>query len=239
MARQAVIETRGPISAEPAVVIDLLLRWLAARLAPDALSWLAGEIDRQHGTVDERRASLALGLVGRKVGRKDLLLSEEEERAARGLRADWQPKGWGTDETARVAILLATHRDDQTFAARVDRLCTTAEVTEYVAYLKGFAVFPAGRHLHDRAREGVRSSAEPVFKAIACHNPYPYDYFDEAGWNQMVVKCVFTGAPIDAVIGLNRRRNRELLQMLTDLVAERRAAGRAVPDAVHDFIVQG
>jgi hypothetical protein len=239
MARQAAIETRGPISAEPAAVIDLLLRWLSDRLSADAMSWLAGEIDRQNATVDERRAALTLGQAGRKVGRKDLVLSEEEDRAARYLRADWQPQGWGTDEAARVSILLATYRDDQTFAARVDRLCTTAEVTEYVAYLKGFAVFPAGRQLHDRAREGVRSSTEPVFKAIACHNPYPFDYFDEAAWNQMVVKCAFTGAPIDAVVGLDRRRNPELVQMLSDLVAERRAAGRTVPDAVHAYLAQG
>ena len=43
-----------------------------------------------------------------------------------------------------------------------------------------------------------------MFQAIACHNPYPSDYFDEAAWNQMVVKCVFVGAPIGAIIGLMR-----------------------------------
>jgi hypothetical protein len=236
MARQAAIDARGPISAEPGAVIGLLLRWLSDRLPAEAMNWLAGEIDRQNATVDERRAALALGLVGRKVGRKDLLLSTEEDRAGSRLRADWQPQSWGTDEAARVAILLATYRDDRTFAARVDRLCTTAEVTEYVAYLKGFAVFPAARQLHDRAREGVRSSIGPVFEAIACRNPYPFDNFDEAAWNQMVVKCVFTGASIDTIVGLRERRNPELVQMLRDLVAERQAAHRALPDNVHAYV---
>ena len=99
------------------------------------------------------------------------------------------------------------HGDDQAFAARVDRLCTTAEVTEYIAYLKGFAIFPAPKLLYGRAREGVRSAITPVFAAIACHNPYPFDHFDEDAWNQMVVKCVFNGAPIETIVGLQERRN--------------------------------
>jgi hypothetical protein len=143
---------------------------------------------------------------------------------------------WSADEAARVLILGASHHDDQEFAARVERLCVTAEITEYIAYLKGFAIFPAAKLLHERAREGVRSSITPVFAAIACHNPYPFDYFDEAAWNQMVVKCVFTGTPIESIVGLHERRNPEVVQMLRDLVAERRAASRPLPDAVHAYV---
>jgi hypothetical protein len=50
---------------------------------------------------------------------------------------------------------------------------------------------------------------------------------------------VFTGAPINSIVGLEQRRNPELLQMLRDLVAERRAAGRSVPDAIHTYIDSG
>ncbi len=234
---QAGARPHDPINADPASVMALLLSWLSGRLAPAAMTWLATEIERQGTAVDERRLAIALGLIGRKVGRTDLSLTPEEDLAGHQLRAGWQPGLWGTDEAARVALLLATHGgDDTAFAARVDRLCTTAEVTEHVAYLKGFAVFPAGRLLHDRAREGVRSSIGPVFAAIACHNPYPFDYFDDAAWNQMVVKCVFVGAPLDAIVGLRERRNPEVVQMLRDLVAERHAAGRTVPEAVHAYI---
>jgi len=64
---------------------------------------------------------MALGLSGRKVGRTELLLNSEQAVFGRRLRADWQPETLGTDEAARVAILLATYRgDDQAFAARVD-----------------------------------------------------------------------------------------------------------------------
>ncbi len=122
------------------------------------------------------------------------------------------------------------------FAARVDRLCTTAEVTEHVACLKGFAVFPAARELHDRAREGVRSSTATDIRSDRSHNPYPFDYFDEAAWNQMVVKCVFVECPIETIVGLDERRNPELIQMLRDFISERHAAGRSLPEAVHNYI---
>ena len=231
-------DARTPIAADPSRVADLLQAWLARALAPQAADWLAGEIAVQSAAPDERRLGGALALVRRKVGRAELSLAPEDCSAAHAARADWQPQTWGTDDAARVALLLVSYRDDaQAFAARVERLCAMAEVAEYVAYLKGFAVFPAPRELHARAREGVRSSMRPVFEAIACNNPYPLDFFDEAGWNQMVVKCVFVGAPIETITGLHRRRNAELVQMLRDLVSERSAAGRPLPDAVHRYIV--
>jgi hypothetical protein len=136
-----------------------------------------------------------------------------------------------------VALLLATHHgDDRGFAARLDRLCITAEITEHVSYMKGLAIFPAGNALLGRAREGVRSSIAAIFEAIACRNPYPRDHFDTDAWNQMVVKCVFGGTQLGSVVGLHERRNADLLVMLRDLVTERHAAGRPLPKDVHDFI---
>ena len=227
-------------AADPTAVLDILRRSLSRTVPSPALNWINGEIERQRAGLDERRLGIALGMTASKVGRADLSLSPEDMESAPQVRAGWQPQWWAADEAARVAILLSSYRDDpSTFAARVERLCATAEVAEYVAYLKGFAVFPAGVELYGRAREGVRSSIGPVFCAIACRNPYPVDYFDEEAWNQMVVKCVFTGAPIEAIVGLNQRRNPEVIQMMRDLVAERHAAGRPLPDAVHRFIASG
>jgi len=228
---------RGHNVSDPAAVIGLLYTSLVRTLSPDAMAWFDAELDRQQSGTDERRLALALGLAGRKLGRAELSLPAADLAAARRLRAGWQPERWGADEAARVALLLATWRGDEAaFAARIDKLCAGAEVAELVAYLKGFAVFPAPAALERRAREGVRASMRPPFEAIACHNPYPFNYFDEAAWNQMVVKCVFVGAPIDAIVGLHERRNPELVQMLRDFGDERRAAGRPLPNVVHDYI---
>lgn len=217
--------------------MSFLRRLLGRGVTPAGMQWLDEQIDHQRAGVDERRLAIALGMVGRKVGRRDLAPPPEDVAIAERLRPRWQLQLWGTDEAARVALVLATYRnDDEMFAARVDRLCATGELTEQVAYLKGFAIFPAARALHGRAREAVRSSIAPVFEAIACGNPYPFDYFDESAWNQMVVKCVFSGLPIDSIVGLRERRNRELTAMLRDLVSERTVAGRATPEEVHRYI---
>jgi hypothetical protein len=216
---------------------DLLRQWLARALSADAAQWLDGEIDRQRAGVDERRLGMAIGLVGRRIGRAELTLSAGDLAAARASYPRWQPGTWSADEAARVALMLATWRDDEErFAALVDRLCATGELTEHVACLKGFAVFPAPARLLPRARAAVRSSTQAVFEAMACHNPYPADHFDADAFNHMVVKCVFSGVPISAVVGLDERRNDGLVRMMRDLVSERHAAGRPVPDAVHRWI---
>ena len=236
MSETAAPNARIPV-VDPAAAIALLRGWIARVASAESVAWLEAGIERQRAGVDERQLGIALGFAARKLGRADLALPAEELSVAQRLRPGWQPQVWTADEVARVALLLATHHgDDQAFAARVERLCVTAEVTEHIAYLKGFAIFPAGAALHGRAREGVRSSIASVFQAIACHNPYPADYFDEAAWNQMVVKCVFVGAPIETIVGHDTRRNAELIQMLRDFVAERHAAGRPLPEAVHRFI---
>ena len=215
----------------------LLRRWLARSSTAVALTWLDAEIERQQAGFDERKLIIALGLAGRKIGRVDLSLTEDDRMMARAVRTGWQPELWGTDDAARTAILLATYTgDDGAFATLVNRLCANAEVTELLAYLKGFAIFPAAKQLHDRAREGVRSAVKPVFEAIACHNPYPLDYFDQAAWNQMVVKAVFVGASIKNIVGIRERGNPDLRQMLRDLISERHAAGRPVPADVCDYV---
>jgi hypothetical protein len=224
-------------AADPAAVIAFLRDLLGRVLPPTAVQWFDGEIESAQAKFDERRLNIAVGMVGRKVGRRDLAPSADDIAAAEKLRPLWQPQHWATDEAARVAIVLATYRGEgKDFAARVDRLCATGELNEHVAYLKGFAIFPAGKDLHGRARKGVRSSTTAVFQAIACNNPYPHDYFDDDAWNQMVVKCVFSGLPIESIVGLHARRNRELVVMLRDLVSERQAAGRVTPEEVHRYV---
>jgi hypothetical protein len=222
---------------DPQKALGVLRRWLAIAVAPEALAWIGLEIERQLAGPDEHRLVTALGLAGRKLRRVELKWPDEELAVAQDLCPDWRPQTWAADEVARAALLLATHHnDDSAFVARVEKLCLTAETTEHVSCMKALAIFPAGAQLVGAARQAVRSSIAPIFRAVACHNPYPRGHFDSDVWNQMVVKCVFEGVPIEDVIGLHERRNPELLVMLRDLVAERHAAARPLPQAVHRFI---
>ncbi len=221
-------------------MIALLRRWLARVRAAEAVAWLEPEIERQ------RAASMSASWPSRSAspaassGAPSWACPAEDIAAAQTFARGMAAAIWAPDEAARVALLLATHRgDDEAFAARVDRLCVTAEVTEHVAYLKGFAVFPAGRSaarararrraLVDRRRCSRRSPATTRIRSTIS---------TRRAWNQMVVKCVFVGAPIDTIVGLDERRNAELLVMLRDFVAERHAAGRPLPKDVHDFLAE-
>jgi hypothetical protein len=221
----------------PTAAVNLLQQWLARIVSAEGLQWLHAEIERQLLSHDERRLSIALGLCPRRIGRADLVLSADDVVAAQALHPRWRPETWSSDEAARIMLVLSAWRDDEmAFAALIDRVCETADLGELVACFKGFAVFPAPERLYVRAREAIRSSVQPVFEAIACDNPYPADYFEDPAYNQMVVKCVFTGVPLEKIVGLDQRRNAALLSMLRDLVSERHAAGRAVPVSVLRWI---
>ncbi|GAA1427177.1 EboA domain-containing protein [Streptomyces thermospinosisporus] len=69
----------------------------------------------------------------------------------------------------------------------------------------------------------------------AALGPYAARYLDAHAWRHAVLKCLFTGVPVDHVADLERRASgdAELARMLRDYAAERTAAGRPLPDDLH------
>ncbi|MFB8106405.1 MULTISPECIES: EboA domain-containing protein [unclassified Streptomyces] len=65
----------------------------------------------------------------------------------------------------------------------------------------------------------------------AAVGPYAAAHLDPHAWRHAVLKCLFTGVPLDAVarLGERARGDDELARMLSDFAAERTAAGRDVP----------
>ncbi|MFD3739579.1 EboA domain-containing protein [Streptomyces sp. NPDC058629] len=65
----------------------------------------------------------------------------------------------------------------------------------------------------------------------AAVGPYAAAHLDPHAWRHAVLKCLFTGVPVDAVARLDERArgDAELARMLSDFAAERTAAGRDVP----------
>jgi hypothetical protein len=156
--------------------------------------------------------------------------AEGERLAAAGLTPP--PAGWGLDECGRGALLLKALEpmpatDRRGLAAE---LYHRGEVRERQALLRVLFYLPDPEAFRELAVEACRTSVESVFRAIACDNPYPAAHFEERSFNQMVLKAVFVGAPLDRVYALARRLNSDLARMAEDYAAERRAAGRAVPD---------
>lgn len=217
------------IHYEQTNVTNLLRCWLSKRVVRDGFTWL-----------DEKRKQIAEGVsvqvfltsfstLPRYTGKKDLELTSEELRAAEAMRSGWSPSHWSVDQAARTLILLALPHDDaQKYLWTLEQVFTTVDVGELIALYQSLPLLPYPEWHCTRAAEGVRSNMTTVFNAVALHNPYPSDYFDNIAWNQMVLKAIFAGSSLHLILGLDDRANSELAQMLTDYAHERWAANRPV-----------
>lgn len=163
--------------------------------------------------------------VGRKVGRA-------------ALRAESDPQGlvYGTvDDLARSRLLavLAEALDGATLAGEVAELYRYGDDAERRGVLRGLAALPpaavpAGL---DVVKDALR--ANDIRLVAAAMGEFSARHLDAHTWRHGVLKCLFVGVPLAAVVDLNRRTDAELLRMVADYAAERRAAGRDVPaDAV-------
>jgi hypothetical protein len=171
------------------------------------LSWLA-----EQKTLSGKALALAFVKVPRFISKK---IIERGEFSS-----------WTLDQLVRLDILM------QLDAANIDSLFETAEMQEAVALTRSLPFLPNPSTYLLRATDAVRSNMGPVFDAIAFGNTYPKDYFSEAAWNQLVLKCIFNDKAIHLIIGLDERSNQDLANTLSDFAHERWAAERRVPSQV-------
>lgn len=209
---------------------ELLHRWIVATTDAAAARWLDQQLAKLSPDAPDRELHLALGLVPRRLSKADLALGEGDLEAAHRARPGWTPRGWSVDQAGRVLILLSAAGAGAGFAQRFAGLCRTADVTELLAFYRGLPLYPRAPELEAEAARGARSSMRAVFEAVAHHSPYPKEQFGEERWNQLVLKALFIGSPLEPIQGLDQRANLRLARMLVDYASERRAAGRAVPD---------
>lgn len=205
-----------------------VLRRLVLAQAGEARDWAAARFDALAAGAPDRELHLTMGLAPRRLGRADLALSPADLAEADAARPGWSPQGWSIDGAARVLALLL-HRGDRPFAALFADLRRTADAAEMIALYRGAPLYPAPETLHFEIGEALRSNIPAVFAAVAHHNPYPRDHFDEHRWNHMVLKALFIGLPLDPIQGLDARANPELARILREFARERRAAGRPTP----------
>ncbi|TGO04971.1 EboA domain-containing protein [Serinibacter arcticus] len=78
----------------------------------------------------------------------------------------------------------------------------------------------------DMVRDALRANDTRLVAAAV--GPYASEHLPDGEWRHAVLKCLFTGVPLAAVDGLERRRDDELVRMAAALAAEREAAGREV-----------
>jgi hypothetical protein len=77
-------------------------------------------------------------------------------------------------------------------------------------------------------RDALRANETRLVGAAL--GPYAAAHLDQPSWRHGVMKAIFMGLPLDDVADLDARTDDELRRMVRDYVAERRAAGRDVPE---------
>ncbi|MBV7532423.1 EboA domain-containing protein [Chitinophaga sp. sic0106] len=136
---------------------------------------------------------------------------------------------WTLDRLTRVWwMLFIPAADKPTYINQVEALFNGAEMNELAALYSALPLLAYPEEWIARTADGIRSNIAPVQEAIMLHNPYPAQYLPESGWNQLVMKAIFTEKPLNQIHGLQERANDALAAIITDFAHERQAAGRPV-----------
>ncbi|WP_251061835.1 MULTISPECIES: EboA domain-containing protein [unclassified Streptomyces] len=132
-------------------------------------------------------------------------------------------------DAARVLILHAARAD----ADALSRVYFQGTAAERRAVLHALPHLVPGREALPLVEDALRTNDTRLLAAAV--GPYAARHLDSHQWRHAVLKCLFTGVPIDTVADLARRAHRdtELARMLGDYAAERTAAGRSVPEDLH------
>ncbi|GAC1443042.1 MAG: hypothetical protein NVSMB63_11810 [Sediminibacterium sp.] len=164
-----------------------------------------------------------------KTGKSIINFTAEQAKELQSIGAGISIQGWSTDRLCRVWLLMQADASDKaTYFSGIENLFLAAEVQELVALYTALPFLTYPEIWVMRCAEGIRSNIADVLRAIMCDNPYPAEYLDDAAWNQLVLKAVFTEKPVNRIIGLDRRTNQELANILSDYAHERWAARRTV-----------
>lgn len=225
------------INIKSTSISSLLRYWISQVISQKNLTWIDKQRDKIKISETNREFFTAFSIVSRYVGKNQLQLTPEDLKAASVLRTGWFPAHWSVDQAVRTLLLLSLPNDHpEKYLHVLNQLITAADVGELVAFYQALPLLPYLERLQKKASEGVRSNMTAVFNAVALRNPYPAEYFDNLAWNQMILKALFVGSPLNLIQGLDVRANPELARMLTDYAHERQSANRSVSPEVWGLI---
>lgn len=210
--------------------LNAFLKSLIRRnLTPEAWAWLDNEGQSIAAKGEISKFNIAFVAMPRKTGKNPIRISPQEEQELKSMRKGLEVNGWTIDRLSRVWLLMQLNPDNkEKYTAVIENLYLSAEMGELVALYSALPVLAYPEFWRKRCAEGIRSNIGQVLEAIICNNPYPSEYLDEAAWNQLVLKAIFTEKPVLQITGLKERMNQALAQSLSDYAHERWAAHRPV-----------
>ncbi|MGW4202984.1 EboA domain-containing protein [Streptomyces sp. NPDC004726] len=196
---------------------------LRARLPAAAHAWL----------------SKATAVVTDHPDRVDTLLAVAGRACGRGpLPGGPAAPAWSTDDAVRVLLLTALPCRGDELAGLLIRLYRYGDAAERRGVLRSLCFFGAPHALGARAvplvEDALRTNDARLVTAAL--GDYARRHLDAPAFHHALLKCVFLGIPLAAVAPPPEPDAPELLRMLGDCAAERRAAGRPVPPDVEAFL---
>ncbi|GFE67834.1 EboA family metabolite traffic protein [Chroococcus sp. FPU101] len=220
-------------------IITLLNHLLYRQLERENWEWLNQKSQQIINGASERVLWGAFSAVSRHANKDDLMLLSQDWETIKTLRSGWCPRHWSVAQTARIFLILSLPDENQNFYLNtIKKLFATADLEELIALYQALPLLSYPEQFRLQAAEGVRSNMTTVVDAVALHNPYPAEYFDNLAWNQMILKALFVGSPLELIQGLNERVNPSLVSMLLDYAQERRSANRSVPPQLWQLVEQ-
>ena len=216
-------------------VYELLLESLIPHLEEKGRHWLQETLtdDGLPSVVDRRMAAAR-----RKVGHQEVQLSLPFEYLSLSGTSHplpgrfWETMGWDVSEVARMVILLKCQYGSSQREDLVKEAFRRGGEKERSAIMKGMLLLDGGGHLRSMVVDTCRTNSLELFASVAVGNPYPYLYFEEPEFNQMVLKALFMEMDIARIYALENRITETLSRMGKDFFEERKAAGRSVPASI-------
>ncbi|WP_327707814.1 EboA domain-containing protein [Streptomyces sp. NBC_00464] len=137
----------------------------------------------------------------------------------------------GLEHADSVRALLII--EARTALPALTRLYEQGTAAERRAVLRTLPALDLGATALPLVEDALRTNDTTLVAAAV--GPYAGTHLDPHNWRHAVLKCLFTGVPVEAVDQLARRSrgDAELARMLGDYAAERIAAGRPVPAGQH------
>ncbi|MEU3979084.1 EboA domain-containing protein [Streptomyces sp. NPDC026672] len=132
-------------------------------------------------------------------------------------------------DAARVLVLHAARAD----TAALTRVYRQGTADERRAVLHALPHLVPGPDALPLVEDALRTNDTRLLTAAV--GPYTARHLDPHAWRHALLKCLFTGVPVEEMADLPRRArgDAELARMLGDYAAERTAAGRPVPDGLY------
>lgn len=167
-------------------------------------------------------------------GSRQAWLTAEAETALKDAAPGVDFTFWSRHDAVRALLLLSRAKQlgDEACVEAAVACFAAGDASEQESWLRAVSLLPAPAQFTPQVIDACRTNILPVFRAIALGNPFPAQHFPELNFNQMVLKALFNGVPLEGIVGLQERRNAELARMAGDYAAERRAAGRTVPEDI-------